>query len=1138
MSRFRNQVFIDEPIPADLIVLASSNQATRKLFVETKSLDGETNLKEKISIPHTQEMLDELVLQQQVASNSYEFTFEAPNPLLYTFKGTLKTPSVGLPLDNKHLVLRGCVLKNTDYFLGVVVYCGKDSKIMMNSIIAQNKRSKLETSLSFYIAAMFGVLIICCLACSGLYVGWLATAGDSIAYLQIETDSLVQSFFIKFGSWILSFGNFIPISLIVTVELVKFLQAIMINRDQQLYSNTSHARCSVNSSNLNEELGQINFVLTDKTGTLTCNKMVFRNALIGAKIFGAIIPTDSRPENAKASAKAPQTSLDLDDVRRSYQKNVSIAVPESPQNKPSISVNIRDDFKPQKTLSLGRNPSSNQASMRQFKRKSTNISQQSNYELVQRVKDYVDFKDAEFDELVRTRNSGAVDYLRLLALCHAVTLFKNVYNASSPDELALVIFAKAMGIEFTGLDGDNRLTFTEFGVSKSVELLHLFEFTSARKCMSVIIRNEEGKVVLLTKGADNVMLRKLAPAFNDEFSDSLQSNLDRLSTLGLRTLVLAQRELDAKEYADFKMRYSDAQASLADREEKMEILQFEVEQNLAVVGATALEDRLQDEVPETIAFFRDAGIKVWVLTGDKLETAKSIGLSCGLLTEDMELQELTDTEPDKIRRTLNKFQTKIQLAAHPHYFNSEVNLERCKLSKNCGKCDSCQANRNLRLIIASAEIDKEKMRRLHSKTKFGLLVSGDTLIEVTKDKELEGLLIKAAMKCEVAICCRVSPKQKQEIVKLVKNAVPNACTLAVGDGANDVNMIIEANVGVGIKGVEGNQAAATADYSIGEFKMLRRLVFMYGRECYRKNSHLVLFNFWKNALLVLPQLWYALIYANFTGGSLYDSYLYQLVNVVFTSVPILVYAVYDIELEEQIFVTDPKKFKIGLREACFNKGAFLMWVITAFVQSLMICLICSLCDYQPQPDGSFFGFWGFGMFVFTMIMLIVNIKVLLITNSFNFLTLPIAGLSFGFFLFSFYITNTMSGLTSFGLFTQLFSAPFFYLLGFLVLLACSFFDYLWIVVQRVIFFNNLNITYEFESLADGDKQAFVSMLKKYKSDAQAKKKTKKSVNFVLPGPEVGAEEVPGEEVAQPQSIKDLMENFEAEVMQKRPSFGA
>ncbi len=231
---------MDEPVPADLVILATSNQASRKLFIETKSLDGETNLKEKISIPNTQEMLDEQVLRTNVASNSHQFTFEPPNSLLYTFKGTLKTASESVLLDNKQVVLRGCVLKNTDYFLGVVIYCGKETKIMKNSVRAQHKQSKLEKSLSFYIASMFGVLIICCLGCSGLYIHWLVSAGDSIAYLKIQNDSVVQTFFIKFGSWILSFGNFIPISLIVTVELVKFLQAIMINRDKQLYSPVSH----------------------------------------------------------------------------------------------------------------------------------------------------------------------------------------------------------------------------------------------------------------------------------------------------------------------------------------------------------------------------------------------------------------------------------------------------------------------------------------------------------------------------------------------------------------------------------------------------------------------------------------------------------------------------------------------------------------------------------------------------------------------------------------------------------------------------------------------------------------------------------------------------------------------------------
>jgi phospholipid-transporting ATPase len=130
--------------------------------------------------------------------------------------------------------------------------------------------------------------------------------------------------------------------------------------------------------------------------------------------------------------------------------------------------------------------------------------------------------------------------------------------------------------------------------------------------------------------------------------------------------------------------------------------------------------------------------------------------------------------------------------------------------------------------------------------KKGIVVSGDSLITIMKDDKMSTKLNDIAQQCEAVLCCRVSPKMKQQIVRLVRDHLPKARTLSIGDGANDVNMITEAHVGIGIKGLEGQQAARSSDYAIGEFKHLRRLIFVYGRESYRKNTKLILYSFYKN----------------------------------------------------------------------------------------------------------------------------------------------------------------------------------------------------------------------------------------------------------------------------------------------------
>ena len=204
-----------------------------------------------------------------------------------------------------------------------------------------------------------------------------------------------------------------------------------------------------------------------------------------------------------------------------------------------------------------------------------------------------------------------------------------------------------------------------------------------------------------------------------------------------------------------------------------------------------------------------------------------------------------------------------------------------------------------------------------------------------------------ALESDVVLCCRVSPAQKREMVALVKAHKPKAITLAIGDGANDVSMITEAHVGVGIRGVEGQQAARAADYAIGEFKMLHRLMFFHGRECYRKNSNLILYNFFKNILLNFPSFWFA-YYNNFSGTTAYDEMGYQLFNLAFTSFPIGIYSLFDRQTSDTVLLKDPKYYLIGPKRVLFNSARFAGWFLWATVYSFCI----SFLAYPPTHPAS------------------------------------------------------------------------------------------------------------------------------------------------------------------------------------------
>ena len=202
------------------------------------------------------------------------------------------------------------------------------------------------------------------------------------------------------------------------------------------------------------------------------------------------------------------------------------------------------------------------------------------------------------------------------------------YQAQSPDENALVSAARNFGFVFTERSS-RTITIQALGQAETHELLCILDFNNVRKRMSVIVKYE-GKIKLYSKGADNVIFERLAGG-QDELKAKTQEHLDRFATDGLRTLVLGVRELTQQQFDDWKAEHHQAAIALENRDEKLDAVYNMIEKDLTLLGATAIEDKLQDGVPQTIANLQLAGIKVWVLTGDKQETAINIGFSCRLL---------------------------------------------------------------------------------------------------------------------------------------------------------------------------------------------------------------------------------------------------------------------------------------------------------------------------------------------------------------------------------------------------------------------------------------------------------------------------------------------------------------------------
>lgn len=885
-----------EYFPADMILLTSS-EPKGLCYIETKNLDGETNLKHKLAAKDTYNFAAD---EANLNAFDYSVTCEGPNPRIYVFNGVLTLNSTVISLNNEQFLLRGSALKNTQWIIGLVVYTGHETKIMLNSANARAKYSSIEAQMNQQIIYIFIIQCFICFICSFIYSLWYSDrTTDTDQYLDLNTyhRSSFNTFVFQFFSWMLLFSNFVPISLIVTLEMVKFLQAKFLSMDLEMYYEPYDMPAKVQSSNLNEELGQISYIFSDKTGTLTCNIMDFRKFTVGGLSYG----TDERMK----ADKIPN----------------------------------------------------------------------------------VDFVDSK----VSLDTPHVMDFFMLMACCHTVIAEEDdgkvEFKASSPDELAFVSAAQLFGIKFTGRDQDNFIKLEVKGKPVTVKILNVIEFNSDRKRMSVVCEMPDGTIRLYTKGADDKLLPLLQ---NSSVVEATWKNLEIYASEGLRTLILAFKDVDKHYYAGWNERFMEANNDIHHRAKRIEELGAEIETHLTLVGATAIEDKLQDKVPETIAALKEAGIKVWVLTGDKIETAVNIGYSCKLLSNEMiNLQVIAKTTPE---------------------------------------------------VKDELQIAKRELAISDKKTKHALLISGDALLKAVRPDLVEQLMA-VADSCEAVLCCRVSPQQKAQIVHMVRNSVPEARTLGIGDGANDVNMILAAHVGIGISGLEGQQAVRASDFAIAQFRFLQRLLFVHGRESYRKNSNLVCYNFYKNVLVVMPLFWFGFI-SVFSAQLLYNSWTYQLYNLMYAAVPIVIYALYDREIEFDILMVEYKHYEIGLKDKLFNATVFWGWIVEASLQALAILLLCvySITSYTGDNDkGRMNSLYVVGIFVFGMIVIFSNLKVLFFSCShywFSWLALVVSVGSF--FLTTAIITDWLPKVDWLGNYdyagctSQLFKNPNFYLAGLLL----------------------------------------------------------------------------------------------------------
>ncbi|XP_045304880.1 phospholipid-transporting ATPase VA isoform X1 [Leopardus geoffroyi] len=1031
----------NEIIPADILLLSSSDP-DGLCHIETANLDGETNLKRRQVVRGFSELVSEF--------NPLTFTSviecEKPNNDLTRFRGCIihdNGKKAGLYKEN--LLLRGCTIRNTEAVVGMVIYAGHETKALLNNSGPRYKRSQLERQMNCDV--LWCVLLLVCMSLfsavgHGLWV-WRYQEKKSLFDVP-ESDgsslSPVTAAVYSFLTMIIVLQVLIPISLYVSIEIVKVCQVYFINQDIELYDEETDSQLQCRALNITEDLGQIQYIFSDKTGTLTENKMVFRRCTVSGVEYshdanaqrlaryqeadseeeeavprGGSLPqrssigshqsirimhrsqstkshrrTGSRAEAKRASMLSKHTAFsspmekDITPDPKLFEKvsecdrclaiarhqeyplahlspelsdvfdffialticnTVVVTSPDQPRQKVRVRLEVKSPvktiedflrrFSPSRLTSGCSSIGSLATNKTTHKSGSNFLSTLSNDSTLLRLEERL----GQPAPAVASNgySSGAASWApEHTAQEQGVELEQEQelrYEAESPDEAALVYAARAYNCTLVDRLHDQvsvelphlgRLTF---------ELLHTLGFDSIRKRMSVVIRHPlTDEINVYTKGADSVVMDLLLPCSSDDargrhqkkIRSKTQNYLNLYAVEGLRTLCIAKRVLSEEEYACWLQSHLEAESSLDNREELLFQSAIRLETNLHLLGATGIEDRLQDGVPETIAKLRQAGLQIWVLTGDKQETAINIAYACKLLDHDEEVITLNAESQEACEALLDQCL---------HYVQSRsprIAPEKTTDNVSVGFSPLCPPSTSTT-----------------SGPSPSLVIDGRSLAYAL-EKNLEDKFLFLAKQCRSVLCCRSTPLQKSMVVKLVRSKL-KAMTLAIGDGANDVSMIQVADVGVGISGQEGMQAVMASDFAVPRFRYLERLLIVHGHWCYSRLANMVLYFFYKNTMFVGLLFWFQ-FYCGFSASAMIDQWYLIFFNLLFSSLPQLVTGVLDKDVPADVLLTEPQLYKSGQNMEEYRPRTFWLNMADAAFQSLVCFFIPYLAYYDSDTD--------------------------------------------------------------------------------------------------------------------------------------------------------------------------------------------
>uniref|UniRef100_H2Y5E3 Phospholipid-transporting ATPase n=1 Tax=Ciona savignyi TaxID=51511 RepID=H2Y5E3_CIOSA len=783
----------DQRVPADLILLKSSEK-NGTCFIRTDQLDGETDWKLKLAVPSTQSM-DNHAAVVNCGAHVYA---DKPHNDIHSFIGSFTMTNPSRPgVIEESLSIENALWANTvvasGTAVGLVVYTGKHTRSVMNTSHPSTLCGLIVLEINFLTKILFTAVMV-------------------LSFALIAIKGFDGPWYRYMFRFVILFSYIIPISLRVNLDMGKAVYSWFIQKDASIPGTT--VRCST----IPEELGRIDYVLSDKTGTLTQNEMIFKRLHIGTVAYGV----DTMDEVGFYSA--PKEEL----------------------------------------VDLNSTPSRNK------KVKAT-------------------------PKIRKSSHTKTVEAVKALAICHNVTpvyecdsdsspqLESKVYQASSPDEIALVKWTELVGLTLYKRDLNSMQLMLPNQEVANYSMLQIFPFTSESKRMGIIVKEESsGEIIFYMKGADTVMAKIV------EFNDWLSEECDNMAREGLRTLVVGKRILTQDVYYDFERRYLQAKLSLTDRALKVTAVIETLERDLELLCVTGVEDQLQIDVRPTLEMLGNAGIRVWMLTGDKLETAMCIAKSSCLVSRDQDI----------------------------HVFEQVGCVNR--------RCKRLNA-----------------FRRRAPDT--ALIIRGSSLDICLQYYAIE--FVELACQCPAVVVCRCSPTQKAQIVTLLRNHTGKRIC-AVGDGGNDVSMIQAADCGLGIVGKEGKQASLAADFSVTQFCHIGPLLMVHGRNSYKRSASLSQFIIHRGLIISVMQAVFSSIFY-FSSVPLYQGYLMVGYTTIFTMFPVFS-LVLDQDVSPSVALRFPELYHELHKGRSLSLKTFLLWVLISVYQGIWAIMYGALLLFDTE----------------------------------------------------------------------------------------------------------------------------------------------------------------------------------------------